>query len=249
MIDTGHRARIDAGVSFDWSGLPPLVDALDAVPPDVERLHFRRLKSSHRGLAKLRGLRQLWLRGANQAAIAEVSALADLEILHVDGITAADLSPLGNNRSLRRLIVKGGTKVESLGWVERLSPELEVLALEGFFRVKDLAPLASLQTLRSLGFEGGIDRKARIATLRPLAGMARLSHLFLAATEVADRSLEPLHGIRTLSRLECGAYFPDSEFLALRRALPGLGCDWIGMIEAHGSVRAGMSAMKRSWRA
>ena len=59
-MNTGHELRIAAGVSFDWKGLPPMVDALDGVPRDAEQLTFRRQGKSHRGIAELRNLRRLW---------------------------------------------------------------------------------------------------------------------------------------------------------------------------------------------
>ena len=53
-LHTGHEERVAAGVSFVWQNLPPLLESLDGVPRDVERLHFRRQKKSHRGIAELK---------------------------------------------------------------------------------------------------------------------------------------------------------------------------------------------------
>ena len=158
-MHTGHRERIAAGVSFDWQTLPPLEESLDDVPAGVEALHFRRVKKSHRGISRLRGLKTLWAHGVDQDFLEEISALRDLETLYVDGLTAADLLPLGRNSSLRRLILIGGTRVPDLLWLRSLPAELKVLFLERFTRCFDLSPLTALPRLESLGFEPGTGRR------------------------------------------------------------------------------------------
>ena len=99
-----------------------------------------------------------------------------------------------------------------------------------------------LSQLKTLGLEGGIDRKLELKSLEPLGALANLQYLFLAATRFADKSLAPLHGLKKLRHLSCGAYFPDEEFAALGKALPGLDCSWIEMIRKHGSIRKGLAA-------
>jgi hypothetical protein len=229
-MHTGHRERIAAGVSFDWKTLPPLEESLDNVPAGVEALHFRRVKKSHRGISRLQGLKTLWARGVDQDFLEEISALRNLETLYVDGLTAADLLPLGRNACLRRLILIGGTRVPDLLWLRSLPAELKVLFLERFTRCFDLSPLTALPRLESLGFEGGMDTKVRVGTLAPLAEIATLRFLFLAATRVEDGSLAPLARLPRLERLECGRYFSAGEFDSLRRALPNLHCDWFEAI-------------------
>ena len=90
-MNTGHELRIAAGVSFDWKSLPPMVDALDCVPRDTEQLTFRRDGKSHRGIAELQNLRRLWAYQVNQDMIDEISQLANLEVLYVNGMTASAL--------------------------------------------------------------------------------------------------------------------------------------------------------------
>jgi hypothetical protein len=241
-MKTGHRGRIEAGVSFDWQALPPLLETLEGVKPGVEALHFRRVTNSHRGISRFSSLRTLWARSVDQPFLEEISALADLETLYVDGLAASDLTPLSGNGALRRLILVGGTKVPDLSWVRGLPENLNILFLERFTRCSDLSPLAALNKLESLGFEGGMDSRMRVETLAPLAELGSLRFLFLASTRVEDDSLAPLAGLAHLERLECGGYFPDREFVELRRAAPRLQCDWFDVIEKYGSIRAGMDA-------
>ena len=242
-MNTGHEARVAAGVSFVRADLPPLVESLDGVPHDIERLHFRRQKSSHRGIADLRSLKCLWARQANQEFIEEISHLENLEMLHVDGLTANALTALGRNRKLRRLLLIGGTKIEDLDWLAGLPSTLEVLFLENFSRVSDLSAIGRLSNLTALGIEGGITTYVRIDTLAPLAGLNNLRSLFLASARVQDKSLSPLRGLARLEHLECTARFPDREFIELANSLPNLECQWIRMIKQHGSLRAWNAAM------
>ena len=137
---------------------------------------------------------------------------------------------------MRRLILHGGTKVEDLDWVALLPATLEVLYLERFARVTDISPIGKLTQLTALGIEGGMDKQVRIETLEPLATLSNLRHLFLAAAQVLTKSLAPLRRLHHLELLECTIRFPEQEFIELKRNLPKLNCDWIDMIEEHGSL-------------
>ena len=90
-MNTGHELRIAAGVSFDWKSLPPMVNALDSVPRDAERLSFRRQGKSHRGIAELQNLRRLWAYQVNQDMLDQISRLANLEVLYVNEMSASAL--------------------------------------------------------------------------------------------------------------------------------------------------------------
>ena len=98
-----------------------------------------------------------------------------------------------------------------------------------------------LSQLRTLGLEGGIDRKLELESFEPLGALSNLQYLFLAATRVADKSLAPLHSLKKLRHLSCGTYFPDAEFIALGKALPGLDCSWIEMIGSTAASAPGLA--------
>ena len=232
---------IDAGIVFDLDK-PKLVMTLDGVPDDVEELTLLRQNKSHRGLSRFKRLKHLWAGRVNQEMIEEISGLPELEILRIKNLSAASLEPLARNRKLKRLIIKGGNKVPDMEWTRGLSPTLEVLHLESLFRATDIEPIGELSQIKTLGLEGGIDRKLELKSLEPLAALSNLQYLFLAAARVADKSLAPLHGLKKLRHLSCGAYFPDEEFVALGKTLPGLDCSWAGMIEEYGSIRKGLAA-------
>jgi hypothetical protein len=95
-----------------------------------------------------------------------------------------------------------------------------------------------------------MDRKLDLKSFEPLGALANLQYLLLAATRAADKRLAPLHRLKKLRHLSCGAFFPDAEFIALQKASPNLDCSWFSMIEEYGSIRKGLAAfserMKRS---
>jgi len=48
-----------------------------------------------------------------------------------------------------------------------------------------------------------------------------------------------LHHLRYL---EIAAFYPDADFLAVRRALPNLECEWFQQIDKYGSIKAAIKA-------
>ena len=166
-MDNTHRMMVDAGIVFDPDRFPKLVQTLDGVPDDAEELTLLRRDKSHRGLSKFKRLKHLWAGRVNQEMIEEISGLPDLEILRIKNMSAASLEPLARNRKLKRLIIKGGNKVPDMEWTRGLSPTLDVLHLESLFRATDIAPLTELSQLKTLGLEGGIDRKLELKSLEP----------------------------------------------------------------------------------
>jgi hypothetical protein len=249
-VDSAHRMMFDAGIAFDRDRLPKLVMTLDGVPDDVEELTLARQGRSYRGLSRLKRLRHLWAGRVNQEMIEEIAELPELEILRIKNMSAASLEPLARNRKLKRLIVHGGNKVPDMEWTLGLSQTVEVLYLESLFRATDIRPIGELGQLRTLGLEGGMDRKLELTSFAPLETLSNLQYLLLAATRVADKSLAPLQQLRRLKHLRCGAFFPEAEFIALQKASPNLDCSWFMMIEEYGSIRKGLAAfserMKRS---
>jgi len=236
-----HQDRIDAGVSFDWSSLPAHRTSLVDLPHDATELRFRRDGSSHRGIHRFDSLRRVWVYSVNQEFLEELAAIPTIEQLFIDGTTVTDPTPLHRLRQLRRLIINGGTQIQSMDWVMGL-PSLEAFAIENFKRVLHLDPLTSLTSLTALGVEGSIWTRMRVATLAPVSALRRLRYLFLTNVTASDRSLRHLHSLTSLEVLQIGALFPDEELLRLREALPTLRCDWFEMIDRHGSTREGIRA-------
>jgi hypothetical protein len=239
-----HQDRIDAGLSFDWDSLPPYRSSLDDLELDSTELRFRRERSSHRGIHRLKRLRRVWLAAVNQPFLEEIAEISTIEMLHVDGLTATDMSPLEHLSRLRHLILIGGTKVDRLDWVSRLPP-LEGLALENFRRISKLDPISSLKSLSALAIEGSTWTAMRVDSLAPISELRGLRYFFFTNLRASDHSLRPLRVLTELKAIECGALFPDEQFVALHQALPELRCDWFDVIDQYGGTRDGIRAMVR----
>lgn len=241
-------ARVAAGVAFDWEALPQVRTALDDVPRSATELRLRREKASHRGIAEFTELRRLWAYSVDPAFFEEICSIPSLESLYVSGTTVTNLSGLSRIRTLRTLIVIGGTKVADLEWTNGLR-SLSVLAIENFKRVEALDPLASLTGLRALGVEGSLWTPMRVASLDPLQRLTNLDCLFITNLRARDGSLRALHNLARLRELECGNLFARGELERLRRVLPHTNCSWFDMMAEHGSVAAGMKALMSRLRA
>jgi hypothetical protein len=98
--------------------------------------------------------------------------------------------------------------------------------------------------LSALGIEGSTYTPMHIASLAPLSRLHDLRYLFITCLRTSDGSLKPLHTLKRLQVLECGAsYFHDEEFVSLHQALPKLRCEWFDMIERYGGTRAGIKSL------
>lgn len=240
-MPTTINHRLQYNVTVDMEALRPHTDTLDGVSPDVTFLRFRREKNSHRGISKLTQLRTLLIFCANQESLEEISTLPSLETLYVSETNATNLDCLGKCRTLRHLIIDSGTKITSLEWLALLPP-LESLLLVNFKRITDLSGIGAQSTLKAFGFEGSMWTTTQVENFEPIADLKSLKALFLTNCRPASKSLVPLQKLSGLKYLEIAAFYPDSEFLALRRALPQLKCGWFEAIDQYGSIQASIKA-------
>jgi hypothetical protein len=167
-------------------------------------------------IAKLPGLRGLALDLHAATDLTQLGQHAALEELIVHSSVAAplDVAPLGNLTSLRRLAihtdvvahaaalanlhalcmldlgdVNRGTEVVALASLNRL----QSLAL-GVTGASSLAPLSRLQALKEVELRSGCEQT--LVDLAPLAGLPRLSHLFL------DGAMKVKNGKRLASKTQ-----------------------------------------------
>ena len=236
------NCRLEYKVEIDWTSLPKHTNTLEGIPENVESMRFRREKRSHRGISHFTCLRQLVAFCVNQECLEEISNLPQLETLYLDQLTATDIGCLGRCRSLRHLVIKGGTKIPSLSWIPTLPP-LESFLLENVKKLCDISGIESLSSLRAFGFEGSMWSTQRVASFQPITQLPHVEALFLTNCRPNADGLQPLHRMRHLRYLDIAAFFPDTEFVALRHALPDLQCQWFDQIDKHGSIKAAIKAM------
>jgi Leucine-rich repeat (LRR) protein len=236
MSQTVNR-RIQYNVEVDWKALPAHTDTLEGISDDVVSLRFRREKRSHRGISRLKELRQLVAFCVNQECLEELSQLPQIEMLYLSQLSATDLGCLSKCRSLRHLVIKGGTKVSSLSWLEGLPP-LQSLLLEHLKLINDIAAVKAIPSLTAFGFEGSMWTTQPVESFQPITQLPNLEALFLTNCRPKSDGLRPLGQIRPLQYLEIAGFFPDAEFLALRQDNPALQCQWFEQIDKYGSIKA-----------
>jgi len=166
-----ENERLTYGLNVDWKSLPQHQSTVEGLSDEISSLRFRRVKNSHRGIGRFHNLELLVAFCVNQDCLDEISTLPRLRTLHIDEISATDLTSLQRCSSLRRLIIKGGTKVPTLNWVQQLPP-LEAFLIEHFKLVRDLSPLTALRTVRAIGIEGSMWTTQKVNTFLPLAELS-----------------------------------------------------------------------------
>ncbi len=236
-----NNKRLFYGGTVDWNSLPTHTFTVAGLSDDITALRFRRVKNSHRGIGRFRNLRLLVAFCVNQDCLDEIATLPGLETLYIEELSATNLAVLQQCHSLRRLIIRDGTKVPSLDWVPGLPP-LESFFIENFKLVRDISPLATLRSVRALGIEGSMDTTQKIQTLAPVAELKQLEALFITNCRAEQDGFKPLHALHQLKYLEAPGFYRDAAFLSLRAALPQLECEWFGRIDQHGSIKAAIDA-------
>lgn len=204
---------------------PPAIDDVAKAPPDAVDL---RLVSGARNIAKLpsfKNLKSLWCFDIDGAKLRSICDCASLESLYIDNVKTANISGLNKLANLGVLGLEACFKAVSLEDLSELK-SLSGLAVIHFKNVRDLGPLAKLDSLRALAVAGSVWTRMRVASFDPLGQLGGLELLNLVNTKAEDESLRPLGGLRKLKRLDIANFYPTSEFAWLSRRLPTTECAW-----------------------
>ncbi|MFL6162035.1 MAG: hypothetical protein ACJ74U_07390 [Jatrophihabitantaceae bacterium] len=194
-------------------------------------------------IGKLAGLIRLRVGGPKVTGWRALAGCELLEEALLNGLSGTNLRPFAGWTRLRRLtITRRGLRslagVEAFSALEELDlrvmgiedlsplaglPRLRSLRLIGLKAAHDLSPLAELPTLERLEVSrAGVEETdiVHVDSLRPLAGLDRLTEVVLSGTMVDDGDLAPLAGLPRLRRLVL--YGPSGPTLAELRARPDL---------------------------
>jgi Leucine-rich repeat (LRR) protein len=232
--DVRFARRLSAGIAYQLNVQPSQVGSVADMGNAQSDVRISGKGQSGEGLRNKRSLRRLWIEGATEW-LREIAELRELEMLVISGTSSSDLAPISQLVSLRRLLVREATQLASLEFVSTLGG-LQVLSVTNSSKVRDLEPVGHLTRLTAFAIEisaAGADRGMDVAvdTLKPLAALSALEYLYLVSLKVADESLEPLVGLKSLKVLECGAFFPKDQFKKLKTANPQLICQWLDVID------------------
>jgi hypothetical protein len=107
------------------------------------------------------------------------------------------------------------------------SPEIEVLTLNHFTKIRSLSPLSSLTNLRALSLEttaswDGTNRHLIVETFEPLIALQKLEVIQILGVVPERDRLQPLTNIPRLAKVSIGNsnFYQLEDFVALSIALP-----------------------------
>jgi Leucine-rich repeat (LRR) protein len=204
---------------------PPATTHVGDLVGDETRVCLFRDCTGFERLRELRSLRELRCSGITPARLDVLAACDQLRVLDLAAVRVSDLEPLSALGHLQWLRIDGATKVESLGWLERL-PALSQLSLEGFSRVTSLEALGTQTDLEALDVSGSMWTRMTVRSFSPLAGMDRLRGLSLLNIKALDDSLDVLAELPALERLDIARFSHWSAFARLAGRRPDVRCSW-----------------------
>ena len=214
----------------EWRSWPGCKTIISEIHPNSERLHFYRKKKSHKGIKKLKATRELLAKQVDQDFLDEICELDSLNYLEMEVVTAPDISPLLNLSHLRYLKIYGLRNARDLSALTKIT-SLRKLFVENTKYLSDLDFLDIMQPLETIGIEGSMYTKQKIASLKPLSNLKSLQAIFLSSVQLTDKNLDYLASLPKLNYLSCARFAPKSSFESLRSLMPDLVCNWCDKYE------------------
>jgi len=78
--------------------------------------------------------------------------------------------------------------------------------------------------IKSLSLDGGMDKKMKVDTLKPISKLSQLEYLRLTNISVKDNALQPIEKLTNLKILELSNQFPTKEYANLAIKLENTEC-------------------------
>ena len=185
-------------------------------------LHIRADVKNRKLLNEL-NIEKLWLIGAKEKDIEQIFSIHQPKYVSLYQFLAKDLSCLENLNKCETLITEWNTKATEL-WNIESNPNLRKLAIRDYSKISDLSPLEKATHIKSLSLDGGMDKKLKVDSLKPISRLTQLEYLRLTNIKVADESLEPISHLRNLVTLELSNQFPTKEYANLSVKLTETEC-------------------------
>jgi len=168
---------------------------------------------------------RLWIHFRTpQNLFQSICSQANLKTLYINGSAIDDVSPIAGLKSITHLYVGFSSKIKSLDALASLQTLLD-LSLENLQGVTDYSAVGKLAHLSRLTIEGdGVAsmKKAKIATLEPIANLTQLERLRLTWIDVLDGSYACLSNLKALKHLDLPSSRPKDEIKLILEALAQL---------------------------
>jgi len=208
-----------------WPELTEYATNVSEINPNSDRALLYREKKSYRGISSLQNLKKLKASQVDQGFLEEICQLPDLEYLELYTVSASDLTPLKNLRSLKTLRLDIVSKAEDFTSLAEMT-WLDALMISHAKHLSDLSFLSNADHLRYLGVEGAMWTAQKIESLKPLMGLKKLEYLFMSSIRLQDKKLTYLAAIKNLKVLDCARFAPKASFDDLHSLMPLLECRW-----------------------
>ena len=170
-------------------------------------------------------VRRLWLHSRTpQNLFKSLCSQANLETLYIKWSAIDDLSPIAGLRSITHLYLGSSSKISSIDALADLQTLVD-LSLRNLQGVNDYSAVGRLTRLEQLCIEGdGIAsmKKAKVASLRPIASLTELKRLKLSWVTVLDDSFACLSNLKSLKHLDLPSSLRADDVRLLSEALTEL---------------------------
>ncbi|QTD36367.1 hypothetical protein JL193_09355 [Polaribacter batillariae] len=184
---------------------------------------YIRANVKNRHLLNELNIEKLWLIGAKEKDIEQIFSIHQPKHISFYQFLAKDLSCLESLNKCETLIMEWNTKATEL-WNFKSNLNLSKLAIRDFSKISDLSLLEKATQIKSLSLDGGMDKKLKVDTLKPLSKLPQLEFLRLTNIQVSDESLEPISNLGNLKILELSNQFPTIEYAKLAAKLVNTKC-------------------------
>jgi len=161
-------------------------------------------------LPRMKGLRRLSVRQqVSQEFFDVLVKLKNLESLHIWSSPVTSLAGIETMHGLRSLHIERFTKLKSIAPISKLG-SLRLLSIENCFKVEDYHHIGHLLEVEGLCLGGDTfaPRRLRLPTLKPFVPMKKLRHLNLSDASVVDGSYDAVLQMPALERLDLSVSIP-----------------------------------------
>ncbi len=170
-------------------------------------------------LSEFKNLRVLWLSRVSKGAADAAGQVPAIERLVVHDYKLPDLTPFSQLTTLESLAIAGSPKLKSLAGLEHLV-QLRELILFDNCNYSDLRAVEHLLNLETLCLAGGFSKHLEVHSLGPLSALRPLRRLRLASIRAVEDGLRPLATLANLREVFIAATFGSTELQFLAQALP-----------------------------
>lgn len=147
-------------------------------------------------------LKEIHLYNPNQSQIDQLPSkiTADIVALNIWGGSFQNCDSLQELKNIEYLSIIENSKLKSICSIEK-NKKLKGLGIIGCNKFESLQFLSNLENLSEFHLAGGIWKKQKIKSLRPISSLKNLIFLSLSQLNIIDANHSPLFGLKRLEEI------------------------------------------------